>query len=455
MNPIRIRPDSTPAGVSGLARKPLYLVFCALFCSGGAEAGMVTSCVDNGTSGTLRYQVEHDSSADLSQLTCSTITLTRGAIPYNDLILQGPTDHRLTIVGNGTDRLLRANNGGSILSIFDLELSGGRIVGDTPYLGGGACVLAWQTGTVYLKNTVVRDCRSTVAGGVIGGAIYTGYIKLAGHSDVADNPQVGAAGNAGGAIWSNAFVCYDSSVRNNSLSGSNVSAGGVYTRYATLDHCTIEGNSPGGLHVAVPKYTNRVTKVTASTISGNTDWGLEVDEKGTLDIVNSTISGNGGGVSAFHQTVTIANSTVVGNANGVGSVGGFYSAYGLSAQSSIFAHNVPYDVYLWQSNFAGADNLVMYTNATDPVSGSSVDAGTIVSSADPRLAPLAFHGGETRTHALLAGSPALDHGNNSANLGTDQRGQARASPAGKPDIGAYERQPVDDELFYDGFDGGG
>jgi hypothetical protein len=30
---------------------------------------------------------------------------------------------------------------------------------------------------------------------------------------------------------------------------------------------------------------------------------------------------------------------------------------------------------------------------------------------DPQLAPLAFHGGPTRTHALLATSPAVDHGN--------------------------------------------
>ena len=53
------------------------------------------------------------------------------------------------------------------------------------------------------------------------------------------------------------------------------------------------------------------------------------------------------------------------------------------------------------------------------------------------------------------GHPLRDHGNNRANLGTDQRGLARACPTGTPDIGAYGRQPVDDELFYDGFEGGG
>src|SRR5262249_7723272 len=109
-------------------------------------------------------------------------------------------------------------------------------------------------------------------------------------------------------------------------------------------------------------------------------------------------------------------------------------------------------VYLSRSNFVGVDNLVMYTNATDPLSGSTVDAGTIVSSANPRLAPLAFHGGTTRTHALLAGSPAVDHGSNNASVSSDQRGATRAVPTGLPDIGAYERQVLDDELFYDGYE---
>jgi hypothetical protein len=79
------------------------------------------------------------------------------------------------------------------------------------------------------------------------------------------------------------------------------------------------------------------------------------------------------------------------------------------------------------------------------VNGSN---GDIVGSADspinPRLSPLANHGGPTRTHALLPGSPALDAG---ACLGaeglplpTDQRGHPR--PQGIAcDIGAFENQP--------------
>ncbi|MEJ7684499.1 MAG: choice-of-anchor Q domain-containing protein [Segetibacter sp.] len=59
----------------------------------------------------------------------------------------------------------------------------------------------------------------------------------------------------------------------------------------------------------------------------------------------------------------------------------------------------------------------------------------------PLLGPLQNNGGTTRTHALLAGSPALDAGSNTlaANLITDQRGASfRRISNGTVDIGAFE-----------------
>jgi hypothetical protein len=48
-------------------------------------------------------------------------------------------------------------------------------------------------------------------------------------------------------------------------------------------------------------------------------------------------------------------------------------------------------------------------------------ADTIFS--DPLLGPLQDNGGPTLTHALSPGSPAIDVGNNVANLDSDQRGE--------------------------------
>ena len=60
------------------------------------------------------------------------------------------------------------------------------------------------------------------------------------------------------------------------------------------------------------------------------------------------------------------------------------------------------------------------------------------------------NGGVTRTHALLPGSPAIDAGNNSANLDNDQRGNnfPRKVDAA-PDIGAFEFNS--DIIFINGF----
>ena len=57
------------------------------------------------------------------------------------------------------------------------------------------------------------------------------------------------------------------------------------------------------------------------------------------------------------------------------------------------------------------------------------------------------------THALLDGSPAIDHGNNTVPYTVDQRGAPFARVSGAAaDMGAYEVQQGD-SLFSDGFDG--
>src|SRR5688572_1703646 len=60
----------------------------------------------------------------------------------------------------------------------------------------------------------------------------------------------------------------------------------------------------------------------------------------------------------------------------------------------------------------------------------------------PGLGPLAKNGGPTRTHALLAGSPAIDRGDKTCASATDQRGVSRprdgdGSGSRLIDIGAF------------------
>jgi hypothetical protein len=62
---------------------------------------------------------------------------------------------------------------------------------------------------------------------------------------------------------------------------------------------------------------------------------------------------------------------------------------------------------------------------------------------NPKLGPLQLNGGSTTTHALLAGSPAIDAGTNVGCPAIDQRGIIRPKDGNGDsvaicDIGAYE-----------------
>ena len=66
--------------------------------------------------------------------------------------------------------------------------------------------------------------------------------------------------------------------------------------------------------------------------------------------------------------------------------------------------------------------------------------GTNLFNTNPQLGPLQNNRGDTETHELLPGSPAINGGNNSVCTPTDQRGLAR--PQGPNcDIGAFEVAP--------------
>ena len=148
-------------------------------------------------------------------------------------------------------------------------------------------------------------------------------------------------------------------------------------------------------------------------------------------IVGSTFSDNeaairGGGVYNRRGLMIIQFSTITDNEAPAGEGSGVASrgdnpAGGDPARteiySSIVAGNVHSDADIvaggnpsWQShgyNLIGTGNSLAAFNA----------AGDQTLVLNPMLAPLADYGGPTMTHALLAGSPAIDAGNPSAIAG--------------------------------------
>ncbi len=74
--------------------------------------------------------------------------------------------------------------------------------------------------------------------------------------------------------------------------------------------------------------------------------------------------------------------------------------------------------------------------------------------ADPQRGPLQDNGGHTPTRMIAPASPALDASTFAPPPPVaDQRGVARPQPAaGAFDIGALERQAIEDHLFNSGFE---
>jgi len=179
----------------------------------------------------------------------------------------------------------------------------------------------------------------------------------------------------------------------------------------------------------------------------------------SLTMVNSTISTNqaarsGGGIftdingSASIRSSTITLNRADANANGMGGGGGFRSdsAFSFNMTNSILAGNLddtPADPDHAPDCASGPFFFPRYVISTQALGTGDCligfDPGTNQSPVDPQLEGLADNVGQTFTHAIPLGSPAIDAGG-SADPDlcpvVDQRGVTR--PAGKCDIGAYE-----------------
>jgi hypothetical protein len=158
--------------------------------------------------------------------------------------------------------------------------------------------------------------------------------------------------------------------------------------------------------------------------SGNSSGasGGGVYSRGGSALTNATISGNisrdrGGGVFTGFNDITVDHTTITGN-QATGGGGVFADRGGVRGFGSIIAGNTAPtnpDLHSGANSFLldytligdAAGTSLIEAQTPDPrgnLIGNSAGTGVI----DPRLAPLADNGGSTQTHALLAGSPAID-----------------------------------------------
>lgn len=424
------------------------LARCLAFALGLAESSVVpantlsvTSCVDDGSTGTLRQVVASAAdgdTVDLSTSFCSIITLSRGEIPVaiNNLTLTGSVVQGIDAANNS--RVLH-HTGVGILEIDYLTLTGGKYTSNAGSALGG-CVLSG--GTVKLFDATIKGCTVEATGS-------------------------GSFFNAAGAgIWAQNVLLSHSQVTGNTAIATNDSrntalGGGIYAKSNfTGDHSTISGNvvsgSSGARGFGGGAFAGGTATIRHSVIDTNqsSDYegglSLQAYSSGGTDLIEtSTISGNSaksiGGLAVFNATLQLYNSTIAFNSSTTRQA--VYLGGNATIVSSIIAKNTSASTFqdLYEKGALDGfsrNNLI--------VSSNKAPADTIRT--DPQLAPLAYHGGVTRTHALNPLSPAVDNGLATTSGGsTDQRDDSRSVGAA-PDIGAYERQIPDDEIFYGGFD---
>jgi hypothetical protein len=305
-------------------------------------------------------------------------------------------------------------------------------------------------------------------------------------------PSNGTGGDGGGIyVFGGTTNLTSVTINNNSIgSGNGGSGGGLYVRGTTtvnIKSSAITNNTAGGTTpfegFGGGVFNNGLLTIVSSEISGNTSLafggGIMNQGTGNLTLVNSTVSGNTGvqshGISNDSgTTMVLSNCTITNNSPSAGTGFGIQT-FGGTAQvgNTIVAGNGGAGGTDLQGNFTSqGNNLIGKSDGTNGftngVNGDQV--GTAGSPINPLLGALGNNGGPTQTHALLAGSPAIEAGNNAivaadtldldGDLNTaepipfDQRGtnfprtldSADANLVQTVDIGAYEAHPTIEDI---------
>jgi hypothetical protein len=326
-----------------------------------------------------------------------------------------------------------AAGGGGIFNVYGtLLVQNSHISENIGGLGGG--LLLNYGSLVSITQTSIL---SNVASGVYqnsgkGGGIYSGNntVTIITQSEISANDAI----HDGGGISNGGTMTITNSIISNNTADHH--GGGVHTAWKlAVKQSTISNNhaevNGGGLASYLTIYD---TSIVESTINNNTanEYGGGIAAGSNLFLSNSTVSGNeaftGGGIFHWLHVLTVTNSTIAGNfPTGIMAD---YSVFYLS--NTIIADHQGYDCYLSSIPFQiNVNNLIEDGSCLATLTG------------DPMLGPLSDNGGATYTHALLAGSPAIDTGSNSYCPAIDQRGVFRPldgnlSGTYECDIGAYE-----------------
>ena len=333
-----------------------------------------------------------------------------------DAALSGDLDitDSLTLTGNGARRTV-IDAGGVALGdrVLDLDPAGSGI-------------------DVEITGVTLR-----------GGSVATdgGGIRSKGHLALTESVLAGnAAGDHGGGLLvdaNNAVAELDGViVRDNRAKRTGAGLGNRGT--LTLSRVTVDGNAADG--EAGGLWNGGLVTLRGVTLSGNRAAGMgggqfagAMTNGGSASLANVTVSGNVGDPGGIHNGGLLRLTNVTINHN----TGGIFNCTGCGGTVRVANTIVADSGFIFNVNCYGA--LVSLGHNLDDGTGCGFTAAGDLQNANPALGPLALSVGRTRTHALLAGSQALDAGDNASCPAIDQRGVPRPQGAAC-DIGAHEAQ---------------
>jgi len=390
--------NSTGRGGGGLASNGLLTVTTSDFSGNSAPFG---GAIAVGVQGTLDLQ-ESTFSSNSADVSGAGVFNYFGSATITDSLFEGNVSVR----------------GGTVTNSGDLLLTDSTFVGNTATYGGGAANS--EGGTAIVLRSTFTDNLATRDGGGL-------FNSTGGDLTVIESTFLGNEGTlVGGGV-------------------ANVREGTVSVLGSTMSGNT---SNYGG---AIANIYGAEMTVANSTISANVanNSGGGVLNDGLLSVTNSTIvlnlsnqaSGGGGGLltnPVAGVETTLNNTLVAGNVR---------AQAGSLLPSNVGGKPVTGDSAYNLIGAPGADGGLVH-GANGNIVGAAGPNGTrvLLPVGDILDVNLIDNGGPTLTHALLAGSVAIDAGSNAlavdaggSPLAFDQRGSGFPRIAGTTvDIGAFE-----------------